>query len=103
VIEDGVPYRQILEGLIARTRNADKLAELEAELETPPLPLELDYIWKAFCRLSARRRSGFGIEPIAWSDLDAFMRLTGTRLAPWEIRLIEDLDDLFRLAQQKKN
>jgi len=30
------------------------------------------------------------------------MRLTGTRLVPWEIRLIEDLDDLFRLAQQKK-
>jgi hypothetical protein len=31
------------------------------------------------------------------------MRLTGTRLAPFEIRLIEDLDDLFRLSHQKKS
>jgi hypothetical protein len=102
VIEDGVPHRQILEGLLERTQKPERRAELEAELETPPLPLELEYIWNAFCRLSARRRSGFGIEPIAWSDLDAFMSLTGTRLAPWEIRLIEDLDDQFRLSQQKK-
>ena len=50
----------------------------------------------AFCRLHARRRSGFSAEPIAWSDLDAFIRLTGVRLAPFEIQLIEMLDDLFR-------
>jgi hypothetical protein len=58
--------------------------------------LELEHVWHAFCRLHARRRSGFAPEPIAWSDLDAFIRLTGARLAPWEIQLIEMLDDLFR-------
>jgi hypothetical protein len=82
--------------LLERTRKADKRAELEAQLETPPLPDELAYLWHAFCRLSARRRSGFSIEPIGWADLDAFVRLTGVRLAPWELQLIEMLDDLFR-------
>jgi hypothetical protein len=67
-----------------------------AELVTPPLPDELGYIWNAFCRLSVRRRSGFSIEPIGWPELDAFTRLTGVRLVPWEIQLIEMLDDLFR-------
>jgi hypothetical protein len=95
-LEDGVPYRQILEGLLERTHKPDKRAELEAELATPPLPLELEHVWQAFCRLNARRRSGFSIEPIAWADLDAFIRLTGVRLAPFEIQLIEMLDDLFR-------
>jgi hypothetical protein len=58
--------------------------------------LELEHVWTAFCRLNARRRSGFSIEPIGWGDLDAFIRLTGARLAPWEVHLIEMLDDLFR-------
>jgi hypothetical protein len=62
----------------------------------PPLPLELEHVWNAFCRLNARRRSGFSIEPIAWSELDAFIRLSRARLVPWEIQLIEMLDDLFR-------
>jgi hypothetical protein len=91
-----VPYRQVLEGLLERTHKPEERAKLEAELETPPLPLELDHVWNAFCRLHARRRSGFSAEPIAWSDLDAFIRLTGVRLAPFDIQLIEMLDDLYR-------
>jgi hypothetical protein len=85
-----------LEGLLERTQKSEKRAALEAELETPPLPLELEHVWYSFCRLNARRRSGFSAEPIAWSDLDAFTRLTGARLAPFEIQLIEMLDDLYR-------
>lgn len=78
-------------------------AEYEAELECPPLPLELEYLWATFCRLAARRGSGgFGIAPITWADLDAFMRLTGARLAPWEIRILEDLDNLFRNVNSPK-
>ena len=91
-----MPYRQVLEGLLERTRKPERRAELEAKLETPPFPFELEHVWTAFCRLHARRRSGFSAEPIAWSDLDAFIRLTGVRLAPFEIQLIEMLDDLFR-------
>jgi hypothetical protein len=96
-LEDGVPYRDVLEGLLDRpTLKPQRRAEIEAELETPPFPLELEHVWTAFCRLNARRRSGFSIEPIGWADLDAFIRLTGARLAPFEIQLIEMLDDVFR-------
>ncbi|WP_316214293.1 hypothetical protein [Bradyrhizobium sp. SZCCHNR2032] len=33
--------------------------------------------------------------PISWGDIEAFQRLSGMRLAPWEIRLIEQLDELY--------
>nr|WP_244422833.1 hypothetical protein [Bradyrhizobium sp. ORS 278] len=78
------------------TLRSDKRAEYEAELSVPPLPAELERAWHGFCRLSARRRVGLAIEPIGWADLDAFMRLTGIRLSPFEIELIEMLDDLYR-------
>jgi hypothetical protein len=91
----------MLEGLIARTRNPERLAEREAELECPPFPEALAYIWSAFCRLSARRSVGFSINPISWPDIDAFVRHSKMPLAPWEIRLIEELDDLFRQEHSK--
>jgi hypothetical protein len=62
----------------------------------PPFPKELAYIWKIFVRLSTRRGSnGFGGLPIGWSDIDAFCRLSQTKLHPWEIEIIEDLDALY--------
>jgi len=88
--------RDVLFGLLERTRNDDKRAELEAELTVPPLPLELEHVWRAFCRLNARRRVGFALEPIGYADLEAFIRLTGVKLSPFEIRLVEDLDNLYR-------
>lgn len=39
-----------------------------------------------------------GREPIEWSDLVAFLSLTKSSLTPWEIEIIEDLDDLYRAA-----
>ena len=79
-----------------QTLKPEKRAEYESELTVPPMPDELAHVWSVFCRLNARRRSGFAIEPIAWGDLDAFLRLTGVRLSIFEIQLIEMLDDLFR-------
>jgi hypothetical protein len=64
--------------------------------------MALLHVWNAFHRLSARRGSnGFGINPISWPDIDAFVRHSQMPLAPWEIRLIEDVDDLFRVEQAK--
>jgi hypothetical protein len=40
-----------------------------------------------------------GPSPIEWPDIDAFMRRARVRLAPWEIELIEDLDDTYLAAQ----
>lgn len=80
-----------------RTRRPEKIAEYEADLACPPLPPELLHVWRAFGRLSSRRGSnGFGINPIGWSEFDAFLRLTKTRLTPWEVAQVEMLDDLLR-------
>lgn len=92
----------MLEGLIARASSPARRAESEAELECPPFPAALGHVWQAFCRLSARRGSnGFSINPISWPDIDAYVRHSGIRLAPWEIRIVEELDDLFRVEQSK--
>lgn len=36
-----------------------------------------------------------GPNPIGWQDIDAFTRCSGFRLAPWEVELIEALDDIY--------
>lgn len=91
-----------MEGLIERASSAEKRAKYEAELECPPFPMALLHVWTAFQRLSARRGSnGFGINPISWPDIDAYVRHSRMPLAPWEVRLIEELDDLFRAEQAK--
>jgi hypothetical protein len=84
-----------LEGLIARTKNPERRREYEEELRGPPFPSELAYLWKIFGRLSNRRSMGFAASPIGWADIDAFCRLSQTKLQPWEIEIIEDLDALY--------
>lgn len=85
-----------------RARSPDKKAKYQAELDCPDFPMPLLHVWSAFHRLSARRGcNGFGINPISWPDIDAFVRHSRIRLAPWEVRLIEQLDDLFRVEQAK--
>lgn len=84
-----------MQGLIKRTRDPKKRAELEAELNGPALPPALDYLWVVFRRLSNRRgSSGFGPAPISWVDIATFSQLTGVRLVPWEIECLEMLDVL---------
>ena len=53
-------------------------------------------------RLNARRSSAFATEPIPFPELVAFPRLSGLRLRPWEIAILEDLDLLFRKVHTVK-
>lgn len=90
-------YRETLEGLLKRTRDPVKRAEREKELACPPFPSTLDYLWRVFRRLARRRTSnGFGSNPITWADISAFEHHTKFALRPWEVEIIEDLDDLDR-------
>jgi len=92
-----VPYRAALEGLAQRARSPVARARYLAELETPAFPAALGYLWQAYLRLARRRGSGAsGANPIAFTEIEAFQRLTGQRLAPWEVALIEELDDMQR-------
>lgn len=95
-------YRETLQGLIARSRNPERVAKYQAELYCPPLPKELAYLWNAFKRI--RRRigsSGFGVNPITWPDIDAFCRHARFQLVPWELEIVEMLDDLYVMQHSK--
>lgn len=70
----------------------------------PPFPEALRYLWTAFVRIRRRNAGkGFGATPVTWADLDAYSRLSGMRLLPWEIEIIEQLDDalLASLREQE--
>lgn len=69
---------------------------VDADLAMPPFPRSLNYIWRAYIRLRRRTSGGFaGPNPVGWQDIDAFIRRTGFEFAPWEIEMIEALDDVF--------
>lgn len=85
-----------------RKNRLDIAAQLESDLSTPPFPLALTYVWRAWARMRRRKAGGFnGPSPIEWPDIDAFMRNTRTRLDPHDIEMIEQLDDLYLAATAK--
>lgn len=54
------------------------------------------YLWRQFTSLHrARTSNGWGPNPITWSELDAYCRLTGVQLDPWEVEAIRALDEAF--------
>ncbi|WP_246132821.1 phage tail assembly chaperone [Devosia ginsengisoli] len=88
---------------MSRSRTPERKAELEAELALPPFPEALRYLWTAFRRIRSRNGgNGYGPTPISWADLDAFDRLSGLRLLPWEIEIIEVLDDAYFAARHNQ-
>lgn len=94
----------MLEGLVERSIRSGKPPshrnDWERELAGSPMPRALGYLWKAYNRLRRRVGSGgFGANPIAWGDIDAFTRHAQFRLMPWEIEIIEEIDDLYLKAQ----
>lgn len=57
-------------------------------------PEPLAYLWGWFCELMARRgTNGFGVNPIGFDELDAWCRVLGRTLTPWEVRVLLRLDD----------
>jgi len=85
---------------VKRARKPERRARYEALLECPPRPPELDYLWRLFFRLRRRKGSaGMGLSPWEWPDLMAFLSLNRIDLAPWEIGVLEDLDDAFLSAR----
>lgn len=76
--------------VVARVRGR-KLDE-----NAPKLPREMRYLWRTFLSLHrARGSNGFGPNAITWSEMDAYCRLTGTALDPWEVEAIRALDEAF--------
>lgn len=88
---------------MSRAREPKRVAALEAELALPPFPEAVRYLWRAFARIRRRNAgNGFGATPITWADLDAYSRLSGMHLKPWEIEIIEMLDDLLLASKSNQ-
>lgn len=84
--KSGTPLRQHL------------LAAGQSELNPEPFPDLAAHVWGWFQELSTGRTGGFGPNPLTWECIDAWARLTGTRLAPWEVRAIKALDLAYLTA-----
>lgn len=49
-------------------------------------------LWQLFFALSAARRSGLSAQPLTYTDIEAYCRLTGTDLSPWELETLTVMD-----------
>ncbi|MBR2689164.1 MAG: hypothetical protein IKE42_15030 [Aquamicrobium sp.] len=65
------------------------------------MPEEIGYVWAQFWRLRRRVRNVNTHQPITWDDIQKFQALTMAHIGPFEIELLEMLDDLFLKAQSE--
>lgn len=101
--EGGLSHRETLEGLAERTKRPEKRAEYEAQLQTPPLPAALAYLWTAYLRIRRRKGgSGFGPSPIDGGDVESYERRFRFRFTPWEHEMIDALDDAYMMAASER-
>lgn len=61
------------------------------------------HLWRWFQELAATRQSGFGANPISFSEIDAWARLTRTRPAAWEVRALRALDNELLLLSNAEH
>ena len=83
--EDGATLRTHLQRLAANTGRVDERLTLEC-------PAGCAAIWVAFAQLGRARPAGFGASGIPWSEIEAWQRLMGVNLSPWELSTLVDLD-----------
>jgi len=55
-----------------------------------------EFIWETFRTLSHTRRTGFGLEAIAWADIKAWCDLHDIQLTYFELHAIYMLDQRWR-------
>lgn len=67
------------------------------------LPSSCEHVWKWFIDLhSARSSSGFGINPISYSDIYSYFNLIGMYPDEWELDLIKIMDRKVLSIQAKE-
>ena len=85
--------------MIEVNRSARRLPRSERE---PPFPLHDAYIFQIFQELNASRsHNGFGYNPLTYTELDAYRRMTGSELTRWEVKMLMQIDRIFLAASAK--
>lgn len=59
-------------------------------------PEGFEPLMDAFHRLSRQRRRSMGAEPLSHTEIEAFQRLEGLAMRPWQIQAIEQIDAYWR-------
>jgi hypothetical protein len=89
--DDGSP---LVAHLQAAWRATGKMPQML--VDAPELPEGLQSLWAAFLELhDSRGSTGWGAARITFMDMDAWQRVTGGRLAPWQIDLIRRADNIW--------
>ncbi len=83
---DGASLRTHLQRLYRAT------GRLDPRLIAAPIPDAGRPIWELFVTLSAMRRTGMGLNPLAMTDIEAYSRLTGVRLTAFELDTLLSID-----------
>lgn len=63
--------------------------------DAPPLPDGCEGVWRAFTDMRASCPNGFSLARIPYSEMDAYQRVSGVSLAPWEVRAVRAVDRVF--------
>ena len=68
--------------------------------DAPPFPDLLTHVWQAFVELhNARPAGGMGPGPLTYETIEAYMRVTGNRLAGWEVGAVKRVDHAWLKVQ----
>lgn len=73
----------------------EKSGKKPAQLDIPPIPEGMGYLLGLYweCKRSA--------EPIAWSEIESWLRLTGRDLEQCELQLLVSLDNAYVQASRE--
>jgi hypothetical protein len=73
--------------------------------EAPPepiCPIELEYIWDWFGRLSGKRQNGMAVNSLTSAEILGWQERQRIRFEPWEEDVIDRIDALFVASQSKR-
>lgn len=74
----------------------------KAGVQVPPMPPNpLPHMIDRLIEIGLSEAAGMGAVPVSWPTIDAWQRITGVVLAPWEARLIRRLSADY-LAMSRK-
>jgi hypothetical protein len=79
-----------------------RIDQLKRRKIRPPMPPNpAPHIISRLIEIGLTEAAGMGSAPVSWQSIQAWSQLTGTRLAPWEARLIRKLS-LEYLAEGRR-
>lgn len=83
---------------------AKATGETPPDLILPPIPPGCQVLWEAFLELNGTRASaGMGPCAITYHDILSWQALMGVTLNPWELRVIQALDQVAIKSASEQN